>query len=234
MRMRFPRVHRIVTALAVAMAMLWPARAFAAGEDQLILPDLSKHVFFGLNGHTLLTLGLGIAVLGIVFGLVIYAQLKRLPVHKSMLEVSDLIYETCKTYLLTQGKFILILWVCIAAVMVWYFGFLRGGESADLQDGLTRYSKGVQVPIILLFSLIGIAGSSAVAWFGMRVNTFANSRTAMASLGGKARPVYAIPLKAGMSIGMVLISVELLIMLCILLFVPQTLAGACFIGFAIG
>jgi K(+)-stimulated pyrophosphate-energized sodium pump len=234
MRMRFPRPQRIVTALAVAAATLWPARAFAAGEDQLVLPDLRTHVFFGLNGHTLLTLGLGIAVLGIVFGLVIYAQLKRLPVHKSMLEVSDLIYETCKTYLLTQGKFILILWVCIAAVMVWYFGFLRGGESADLQDGLTRYSKGVQVPIILLFSLIGIAGSSAVAWFGMRVNTFANSRTAMASLGGKARPVYAIPLRAGMSIGMVLISVELLIMLCILLFVPQTLAGACFIGFAIG
>src|SRR5205807_7139080 len=141
-------------------------------------------------------------------------------------------------YLLNQGKFILILWVCIAAVMVGYFGFLRSGGTHEgnivpAQNQLTEYSKPVQVTIILIFSLVGIAGSYSVAWFGMRVNTFANSRTAMAALSGKARPVYSIPLRAGMSIGMVLISVELLIMLFILLFVPRNLAGPCFIGFAI-
>src|ERR1700688_3650359 len=120
--MRFPNLQRIVPVLAVAAAVLLsPAAVFAAGEDQLTLPDLRTQTFFGINGHTLLTIGLVITVLGILFGLVIYGQLKRLPVHKSMLEVSDLIYETCKTYLLNQGKFILLLWVCIAAVMVGYF-----------------------------------------------------------------------------------------------------------------
>jgi K(+)-stimulated pyrophosphate-energized sodium pump len=148
-------------------------------------------------------------------------------VHRSMLEVSDLIYETCKTYLLNQGRFILILWACIALVMGWYFGFLRHSDSHE-------YSRAFQVIIILVFSLIGIGGSYSVAWFGMRVNTFANSRTAMAALEGKARPVYAIPLKSGIAIGMVLISVELFLMLFILLFVPRNLAGQCFIGFAIG
>ncbi len=224
-------------ALAAA-ALLCPTSAFAKTEADMILPDLRTQYFFGINGHNLLTLGLAIAALGIVFGLVIYVQLKKLPVHRSMLEVSDLIYETCKTYLLTQGKFILMLWVCIAAVMIAYFGFLRGGHADAAvnlaREGLVEYSKPVQVLAILLFSLVGIGGSYAVAWFGMRVNTFANSRTAFASLSGKARPVYAIPLKSGMSIGMVLISVELLLMLFILLFVPRNLAGPCFIGFAIG
>ena len=223
-------------ALALLTAvMLWPGRAFAA-EDQLILPDLSSQRFFGINGHSLLAMGLIIAVLGIVFGLVIYSQLRRLPVHKAMLEVSDLIYETCKTYLLNQGKFILLLWVCIAAVMVGYFGFLRSGENSNMSPSQNQaeYGKAAQVVIILAWSLIGIAGSYSVAWFGMRVNTFANSRTAMASLGGRARPVYSIPLRAGMSIGMVLISIELFLMLVILLFVPPNLAGPCFIGFAIG
>ncbi len=239
MQIRISSALKLILMGAVAI-LLSPA-AVLAGEEGLVLPNLNSQTFlFGIPGGTLLMLGLVIAVLGIVFGLVIYAQLKKLPVHKSMLEVSDLIYETCKTYLLNQGKFILMLWVCIAVVMVAYFGFLRGSEIDPAQEaslkaqGLREFSKGVQVPVILLFSLIGIAGSYAVAWFGMRVNTFANSRTAMASLGGKARPVYAIPLKAGMSIGMVLISIELFIMLVILLFVPQTLAGACFIGFAIG
>ncbi|HZN67595.1 MAG TPA: sodium-translocating pyrophosphatase [Tepidisphaeraceae bacterium] len=228
--------------LTAVAALFAPAAAFAKSEADIVLPDLRNESLFsfgGLSGHTWLTLGLALAALGIAFGLVIYIQLKRLPVHRSMLEVSDLIYETCKTYLLTQGKFILILWVCIAAVMVAYFGFLRGDHGADAAtaveaQGLPSYTKPTQVTIILLFSLVGIAGSYAVAWFGMRVNTFANSRTAMASLAGLARPVYAIPLKAGMSIGMVLISVELLIMLFILLFVPRNLAGSCFIGFAIG
>ena len=241
MRLRSPReafFPLILVAMAAA-ALVSPAAALASEAD-IVLPDLRTQEFFGVNGHTLLTLGLGVAALGIVFGLVIYAQLKALPVHRAMGEVSDLIYETCKTYLLTQGKFMMILWVCIAAVMVAYFGFLRHEEppeavpvlAADQQ--LASYGKVTQVSIILLFSLVGIAGSYAVAWFGMRVNTFANSRTAMASLGGKARPVYAIPLKAGMSIGMVLISVELILMLFILLFVPRNLAGSCFIGFAIG
>jgi K(+)-stimulated pyrophosphate-energized sodium pump len=242
-RMQLPRLPRAATLLPlffVAVAFLLSPSPARASEADIILPDLRSQQFFGVDGHQLLTVGLALAALGIVFGLVIYVQLKKLPVHRSMREVSDLIYETCKTYLLTQGKFILILWVCIAAVMVAYFGFLRHDEDPAAHaallraQGLQEYSKAVQVPLILLFSLVGIAGSYAVAWFGMRVNTFANSRTAMAALGGKARPVYAIPLKAGMSIGMVLISVELMIMLFILLFVPRNLAGPCFIGFAIG
>ena len=175
----------------------------------------------GLNSRTLLGLGLVVCVLGLVFGLVIYGQLRRLPVHESMREISELIYETCKTYLITQGKFILILEIFIGAIIVLYFGFLLHFEA-------------IKVVIILLFSLIGIAGSYGVAWFGIRINTFANSRTAFASLEGKPFPVYAIPLKAGMSIGMLLISVELFLMLCILLFIPGDYAGACFIGFAIG
>jgi K(+)-stimulated pyrophosphate-energized sodium pump len=150
-----------------------------------------------------------------------YIQLKNLPVHRSMREISELIFETCKTYLVTQGKFILILEVFIGAVMIFYFGWLRDFEVA-------------KVVAILLFSLVGIAGSYFVAWFGIRVNTFANSRSAFASLQGKPFPTYAIPLKAGISIGMLLISTELLIMLCILLFVPRDYAGPCFIGFAIG
>ncbi|MEP7342290.1 MAG: sodium-translocating pyrophosphatase, partial [Acidobacteriota bacterium] len=175
----------------------------------------------GTNGRTLLMIGIGVSLLGMVFGLMIYTQLKKMAVHKSMLEISELIYETCKTYLITQGKFILILEAFIAVVIILYFGFLVGFPI-------------YKVAIILVFSLIGIGGSYGVAWFGIRVNTFANSRTAFASLGGKPYPIYAIPLKAGMSIGMMLISVELLIMLCILLFIPGDYAGPCFIGFAIG
>ena len=166
--------------------------------------------------------GLGVCALGLLFGLVDFTQLKNLPVHASMLEVSELIYETCKTYLVTQGKFILLLEVFIGVIMVFYFGVPRAARAVHAS------------PIILLFSLIGIAGSYGVAWFGIRVNTFANSRAAFASLRGKPFPIYAIPLRAGMSIGMLLISVELLLMLCILLFIPGDYAGPCFIGFAIG
>jgi K(+)-stimulated pyrophosphate-energized sodium pump len=182
---------------------------------------LSQVTFLGVDGHSLLQVGLVICFLGFVFGLVIYVQLKGLPVHHSMREISDLIYETCKTYLITQGKFILILEAFIAVIIVLYFGVLLKFEP-------------VRVIIILLFSLVGISGSYGVAWFGIRVNTFANSRTAFASLEGRPYPIYTIPLKAGMSIGMMLISVELLIMLCILLFIPGDYAGPCFIGFAIG
>jgi K(+)-stimulated pyrophosphate-energized sodium pump len=191
------------------------------GEANLVLPDLGHVSFLGVNARTLLTSGLGVCVLGLLFGLVSYNRLKKLPVHRSMLEVSELIYETCKTYLTTQGRFILILEVFVGSIIAVYYGLLQ-------HFPLSR------VGIILIFSLIGIAGSYGVAWFGIRVNTFANSRMAFASLRAKPYPLHAIPLEAGMSIGMLLISVELFIMLCILLFIPRDLAGSCFIGFAIG
>ncbi|HJR63895.1 MAG TPA: sodium-translocating pyrophosphatase [Gemmatimonadaceae bacterium] len=198
-----------------------PAPEHRGGEASLVIPDLSQVEFLGMPGRTLLMTGLVVCVLGLLFGLVIYSRLKRLPVHAAMREISELIYETCKTYLITQGKFILILEVFIGLVILLYFGVLLDFEAT-------------RVAIILLFSLIGIAGSYGVAWFGIRVNTFANSRTAFASLRGKPYPCYAIPLSAGMSIGMLLISVELLLMLSILLFIPGEYAGPCFIGFAIG
>jgi K(+)-stimulated pyrophosphate-energized sodium pump len=197
----------------------------AGGEANLVVPDLSAVEFSGISGRSLLMGGLLVCALGLLFGLATFTGLKNLPVHESMREVSELIYETCKTYLVTQGRFILILWVFIAAIITAYYGWLNpiAGKSAV-----------TTVPIILLFSLIGIGGSYGVAWFGIRVNTFANSRAAFASLRGMPFPIYAIPLRAGMSIGMLLISVELLIMLCILLFIPGEYAGPCFIGFAIG
>jgi K(+)-stimulated pyrophosphate-energized sodium pump len=196
----------------------------AGGEAALKVPALDNPAiasFFGMSGAKLLTMGLGVCALGMIFGLVIYMQLKNAPVHKSMLDISELIYETCKTYLVTQIKFIMMLEALIGAVIVLYFGVLE------------HFAAG-RVIIILAFSLLGIAGSCAVAWFGIRVNTFANSRTAFGALEGKPFPCYAIPLKAGMSIGMLLISVELVMMLGILLFVPGEYAGSCFIGFAIG
>src|SRR5213592_485672 len=201
------------------------AQRSEGGEAALKLPDLSGVNFLGIDGHRLLLVGLVFCFFGLLFGLAIYIQLKNLPVHRAMREISELIYETCKTYLITQGKFILILWLFIAVIVVAYFGILRP---------VPGHSVALTVPMILFFSLIGIGGSYGVAWFGIRVNTFANSRTAFASLEGKPYPIYAIPLKAGMSIGMLLISVELLIMLFILLFVPGEYAGPCFIGFAIG
>jgi len=210
-----------LAALVVVPAALAQAPHTPGGEANLMIPDLGQVQVAGFNGRTLLMLGLGVCVLGLVFGLVIFSQLKNLPVHASMREISELIYETCKTYLVTQGKFILLLEVFIGIIIVLYFGFLLHFEA-------------MRVLIILLFSLVGIAGSYGVAWFGIRINTFANSRTAFASLRGQAYPVYAIPLKAGMSIGMLLISVELFLMLCILLFIPGDYAGPCFIGFAIG
>ena len=197
-----------------------PAHA-GGGEANLVLPDLGQVSFLGYNARTLLVGGLGICVLGLLFGLVTYSRLQKLPVHRSMLEVSELIYETCKTYLVTQGKFILILEIFVGLIIALYFGLI-------LHFPLFR------VGIILLFSLVGIAGSYCVAWFGIRVNTFANSRMAFASLRGQPYPLHSIPLEAGMSIGMLLISVELFIMLCILLFIPRDLAGSCFLGFAIG
>jgi K(+)-stimulated pyrophosphate-energized sodium pump len=193
----------------------------AGGEANLVLPDLDQVSFRGIASRTLLMGGLGVCVLGLVFGLVIYSQIRRLPAHQSMLEISELIYETCKTYLITQGRFILILELFIGTIIALYFG------------ALLKFPL-IKLLIILLFSLIGIAGSYGVAWFGIRINTLANSRTAFASLRGKPFPIHDIPLRAGMSIGMLLISVELFLMLCILLFMPGDYAGPCFIGFAIG
>jgi K(+)-stimulated pyrophosphate-energized sodium pump len=227
--MGFPlNARRTLSALAVTLPFIFVSSAHAAGEADLTVPPLNSVLFHGVAGSTLLTWGLLICVAGLIFGLVIYKRLKNLPVHSSMRAVSELIYETCKTYLRTQGKFILMLWILIAAIIIVYFGFL---EAAPADASI---STPVRVAIILGFSLLGIGGSYFVAAFGIRVNTFANSRTALASLAGLPYPCYSIPLQAGMSIGMVLISVELLMMLIILLFIPGQLAGPCFIGFAIG
>jgi len=205
----------------LALASLLVAPAARASEASLVLPDFSIAEFMGISGYNLLLGGMLICALGMGFGMWIFFQLRALPVHQSMRDISELIYETCKTYLVTQGKFILVLWAFITAIMVYYFYFLT-------------HTPAGSVVVIVIFSLIGIGGSYGVAWFGIRVNTFANSRTAFATLEGKPFPAYAIPLKAGMSIGMLLICVELIIMLAILLFVPRELAGSCFIGFAIG
>ncbi|HMD31057.1 MAG TPA: sodium/proton-translocating pyrophosphatase, partial [Candidatus Acidoferrales bacterium] len=216
-----PPVKNLAGALVGAAGLPALAAQDTGGEANLRLPDLSQVKFLGVDGHTLLLGGIVFCVLGLIFGMIIYTRLKNMPVHRSMREISELIYETCKTYLFTQGRFLMLLWAFIAVVIVLYFGVLMKYEA-------------LRVGIILLFSVIGIAGSYGVAWFGIRVNTFANSRTAFAGLRGKPYPIYHTPLEAGMSIGMMLISVELLMMLFILLFVPRDYAGQCFIGFAIG
>jgi K(+)-stimulated pyrophosphate-energized sodium pump len=221
-----PAARRAATWLRLAPAAsllltLFSATTARADESELILPDLASVTFLGMTGRSLLMAGLLVCFAGLAFGLVTYGKLKNLPVHKAMRDVSELIYETCKTYLVTQGKFILVLELFIGAILVVYFGGLRHMEP-------------LKVGVILLASLVGIGGSYGVAWFGIRINTFANSRTAFASLKGKPFPTYAIPLAAGMSIGTMLISTELLLMLGILLFIPRDFAGPCFIGFAIG
>jgi K(+)-stimulated pyrophosphate-energized sodium pump len=216
---RFTALARKMFPALAALVLVLLATAADASEANLVIPDLARESFLGMSGHALLLGGLVICILGIVFSLVQFSQIRNLPVHKSMLEISELIYETCKTYLLTQGKFLAILWAFIAAIMVWYF---------------SREMDAFKILIIVLFSIIGILGSYSVAWFGIRMNTYANSRTAFCGLRGKPYPTMAIPLKAGMSIGMLLISVELVLMLFILLFVPGHMAGPCFIGFAIG
>src|SRR5271165_3076283 len=222
-------LHRVFAASALlllsATALLAQPAEEAGGEASLKLPDLSSVKFLGVNGHTLLLFGILICIFGLLFGMTIFMKLKNLPVHSAMREISELIYETCKTYLFTQGKFLLFLWVFIAIVIVLYFGILSPVPGKPIF---------VTLPIILLFSLIGMGGSYSVAWFGIRVNTFANSRTAFAGLRGRPYPINHIPLESGMSVGMMLISVELLMMLIILLFIPRDYAGACFIGFAIG
>src|SRR3990172_9782538 len=211
------------SALVLSMLAFAPAALAqeGGGEASLILPDLDQVSFHGMAGGTLLALGLIICALGLVFGLVIFYQVRNLPAHRSMREISELIWQTCKTYLLQQGKFLILLWVFIAIVIGVYFGVL-----SDL--------TGIKVLIILIFSIVGILGSYGVAWFGIRINTYANSRTAFASLRGKPHDIHAIPMRSGMSVGMMLISVELIIMLIILIWIPRDYAGPCFIGFAIG
>jgi K(+)-stimulated pyrophosphate-energized sodium pump len=210
-----------VTLVGAAGAFARPPEAAPSGEANLKLPDLSQVQFLGVTGHRLLTIGILFCIFGLLFGLVTYSRLKNLPVHHAMAEMSQLIWETCKTYIIQQGKFLLLLWSFIAVIILLYFGVLLKYEA-------------LRVVVILAFSVVGICGSYGVAWFGIRVNTFANSRTAFASLRGKPFPAYQIPLQAGMSVGMMLISVELLMMLIILLYVPGDYAGPCFIGFAIG
>jgi len=211
----------LATFLVSGMAWATEGGHKGGGEANLVLPDLEKVQMLGMSGKGLLYGGLVVCLLGLAFAFITLKQVENLPVHKSMREISNLIWETCKTYLVTQGKFIMILEIFIGAIIVVYFGVLQ-------KFPIER------VAIILFFSLVGIAGSYGVAWYGIRINTYANSRVAFASLKGKPFPLYAIPLKAGMSIGMALISVELLIMLAILLFIPREYAGPCFIGFAIG
>ena len=202
------------------MALLMPQLA-SASEADLILPNLHSVTFMGVDGWTLLAWGLLLCIGGFIFGFVQFTQIKKIKVHKSISDISELIYATCKTYLITQGKFIVVLEVLVGIIMAVYFGWLRNFS----------FNK---VAIILVCSVIGIAGSYFVAWFGMRINTLANARSAFSSLKGKPFPTYAIPIKAGMSIGMLLISIELFVMLCILLFIDPQYAGPCFIGFAIG
>ncbi len=210
-----------LTFLSAAAAHAQSSPEAAGGEANLKVPDLSQVNFLSVNGHTLLVWGILFCIFGLLFGMTMYVRLRNLPVHRSMREMSELIYETCKTYLITQGKFLILLESFIAVIIVLYFGVLLHDDA-------------IKVIVILAFSVLGISGSYGVAWFGIRVNTFANSRTAFAALPGKPFPISRIPLRAGMSIGMMLVSVELLMMLIILLFVPGDYSGACFIGFAIG
>src|SRR5512140_958977 len=217
------RVGMIAGLLALPAGLFAPHAAMASEMD-LVIPELTtSYNLFGMtvSGTGLLMAGIIVCLLGMAFGLFMFNQVRRMPAHKSMLDVSNIIYETCKTYLLQQGRLLMVLEIFIAACIIYYFGFLQGKGSAT-------------VALILLWSVVGILGSYSVAWFGIRMNTFANSRTAFASLRGKPLPVYEIPIQAGMSIGVLLICVELIMMLIILLFVPKESAGACFVGFAIG
>ena len=208
--------------LIMGLLAVIPTTLFA-GEADLILPDLKIAKFFNgaLTGWDLLFYGLAIVLIGLFFSYRQFQSIRGLRAHSSMLEVSETIYQTCKTYLKQQGKFLVILFALIAVIMAYYFLGLSG-------------MKIPKVLMILMFSVLGILGSYGVAWYGIRVNTLANSRTSFASLRGRPFDVVSIPLKSGMSVGLLLICVELIMMIAILLFVPGDAAGACFLGFAIG
>ena len=207
-----------MTLSAMLLSLLMISAPAFASEADLVVPEIAKHYPLG---HTLLLWGLGVSVLGLIFGLIAFLQVKKNEVHDCMAAVGNTIFETCKTYLVQQGKFLIALEILIGLCIAFYFGGLA-------KMGWTG------VLIILAFSVIGILGSYAVAWFGIRMNTLANSRTAFTALKGNPLNILNLPLKAGMSIGVVLVSIELILMLVILLFVPGNIAGACFIGFAIG
>ena len=226
-------VPATLAALAVAPV------AFASEADLQLPPIDDKIVFsvFGkpIMGATLMYAGLVVSLVGALFGVIQYVQVDALPVHPSMRNVSNIIWETCKSYLAQQGKFLALLWFLIAGAMIVYFGFLNpigGGHGAE--GAAPQTSHAMAVGIVLLCSILGILGSYSVAWFGIRINTRANSRTAFASLRGDALKTLAIPLQSGMSIGMLLVSVELFFMIGIMMFIPSELVGASFIGFAIG
>jgi K(+)-stimulated pyrophosphate-energized sodium pump len=215
---------------ALLTAGLCTTSTVFASEADIQLPDLGAVRFFNgaVSGTTLMLFGLVVCVIGLAFAMWQYVNTKKLPVHKSMADVSAIIWETCKSYLAQQGKFLAVLWSLIAICMVYYFGFLTPHEGKSMGTVM------VNVSIILGASVLGILGSYSVAWFGMRINTFANSRSAFASLRGTPWEALAIPMRSGMSVGMLLITVELFFMICILIFLPSELRGACFIGFAIG
>ncbi|MBS0630624.1 MAG: sodium-translocating pyrophosphatase [Verrucomicrobia bacterium] len=207
---------------ATALAAFLPS-AVRASESDIRIPDLSSVSFFNgaLTGHAVLMIGLVVCLVATFYGWMQYVQTKNLQVHKSMADVSQIIWETCKTYLFQQGKFLAILWVLIAICMTYYFGVLSDNSAGH-------------VVVILLASVLGILGSYGVAWFGIRINTVANSRAAFSALKGNPLATLLIPLKSGMSVGLLLVAIELFFMICILAFLPKDLAGPCFIGFAIG
>ncbi len=207
--------------VATALAAFVPSTF--ASESDIKIPDLSSVKFFdgALSGNAVLMIGLAVCVIATIYGWMQYLQTKNLQVHSSMAAVSQIIWETCKTYLFQQGKFLAALWLLIAVCMVYYFGVLSHNSAGH-------------VVVILLASILGILGSYGVAWFGIRINTVANSRAAFSALKGNALATLLIPLKSGMSVGLLLVAIELFFMICILAFLPSELAGPCFIGFAIG
>ena len=221
----FSKAKICKVALATLTVLLSTMSGAFASELDLIIPDLAKasYNFAGLevNGNQLLLGGMGICLLGMIFGLWEFFSIKKMPAHTSMLKVAETIYATCTTYMKQQAKLLFVLELFIGACIVYYFAGLNATPLP-------------QVAVILGWSLLGILGSFTVAWFGMRINTYANARTAFSSLKGKAYPVMHLPLRSGMSIGVLLICVELIMMMIILVFVPRETAGACFIGFAIG
>ena len=213
----------IWTFLLSGLMVLLAAGAALAGEADIVLPDLSQVGFLNgtLSGITILNAGLIICVIGMIFGIIQYVQTKNLPAHQSMLDVSQTIWETCKTYLLQQGKFLIALWILIAICIIYYFGALSGMAAGGIF-------------VILVCSILGILGSYVVAWFGIRINTVANSRAAFSSFSGNPISMLSICLRSGMSVGLLLVSIELFFMIIILAYIPKELAGPSFIGFAIG
>ncbi|HPV51374.1 MAG TPA: sodium/proton-translocating pyrophosphatase, partial [Smithella sp.] len=217
----FKNKKSIWTFLLSTLMFLLMAGAAFAGEADIQLPDLTQVAFMGgsLQGLTILNVGLIICLIGMAFGIMQYVQTKNLPAHKAMLDVSQTIWETCKTYLFQQGKFLIALWILIAICIVYYFGALQGKGVSD-------------IIIILICSILGILGSYTVAWFGIRINTVANSRAAFSSLSGNPLNIVNICLRSGMSVGLLLVSIELFFMIIILAYIPKELAGPSFIGFA--